>query len=403
MVKDKEKETLSEEKRLTISQGLKRFKMDMLKMMPFYGDVLMRLPVIEDDDIPTACTNGVRIKYSPVFFNELRDGQRNYVLMHEVLHVLLLHCIRRGSRRPELWNIACDHMVNAMLDSMAYDIRENKIPFERPETGCFNELYMRDHTAENVYAHLISENMDSDKILYFGHMVDKIPEDLKEDPDQDARAIELTVNRLLRNAIEKAGKGGKYFIPSQIRDLQIRRTKILPWNKLLFEYLTEQEDEESSYMTPERKYIHMDMIVPGSGKEDELGDIWAFIDSSGSIEKCDLEQFITQLNRISKEFRCCFNIAFWDDAVTMVYRNVRTTEQLLKCVPHSSGGTNINSIYTYIDKERLKPDVMLVLTDGYYGKLTEKPGELVKRTILVISEGGCDKGADNGIGKLATL
>ena len=116
MVSDTEKETLPEEERLAISQGLKRFKMDMLKMLPFYGDVLMRLPVIEDDDIPTACTNGLRILYSPVFFSGLTQGQRNYVLMHEVLHVLLFHCTRRGPRRPDLWNIACDHMVNAMLD-----------------------------------------------------------------------------------------------------------------------------------------------------------------------------------------------------------------------------------------------------------------------------------------------
>jgi predicted metal-dependent peptidase len=286
---------------------------------------------------------------------------------------------------------------------MAYDICENKIHFERPKEGCFNEIYMRDCTAENVYAHLIRENADTDKIRYFGRLVDKIPADLKEDPDQEARVIELTVNRLLKNALEKAGKGRHHYIPAEFTQFGYRETKILPWNKLLCEFLTEQEDEESSYMTPERKYIHMDMIVPGTGREDELGNIWAFIDSSGSIDKCDLEQFITQLCRITKEFRCCFNIAFWDDGVSMVYQNVRTAEQLLKCVPHSRGGTNINCIYSYLNKEHIKPDVMLVLTDGYYGELTEKPGRLKKSTILVISEGGCNKGYDNGVGKLATL
>ena len=403
MIEDTEKKVLPEKERLAIRQGLKRFKMDMLKMQPFYGDVLMRLPVIEDDDIPTACTNGLKISYSPLFFSGLSEGQRNYVLMHEVLHVLLFHCTRRGPRRPDLWNIACDHMVNAMLDRMAYGIVDNKIPFERPKQGCFNEIYMRDCTAENVYAHLICENKDSDKVRYFGRIVDSIPSDIKDSPDRDARVIELTVNKLIREALEIAGKGRKSCIPEEFTQFCCRGTKILPWNKLLCEFLSEQEDEESSYMTPERKYIHMDLIVPGTGREDELGNIWAFIDSSGSIEKYDLEQFITQLCRITKEFNCCFNIAFWDDAVSAVYRNVKTAGQLLKCIPHSRGGTNINCIYSYLNKERIRPDVMLVLTDGYYGELTEKPGKLVKNTILVISEGGCRKGSENGIGKLATL
>ena len=404
MKNDTEKETLSEERRLEISRGLKSFKVKMMRSMPFFGDIMMRLPVVVDDDIPTACTNGRIIRYSPIFFNTLTEGQRNYVMLHEVMHVLLLHTVRRGSRRPFMWNIACDFMVNDMLDLMSYDIRDLNIPFERPEKGCFNNSFIRNRSAESVYAQLVKENKEQSEIRYCSALVTARPEDLEESDEQDADAIEVFVGKLLQNAKKYAERGKDHYIPRELLELKLTESRRLPWNKLLIDHLREREDEESSYMTPERKYIHMDMIIPGCGKlDDELGEIWAFIDSSGSITDNDMNQFVTQLCRIANEFHGSFNIAFWDVSVSDVYRNISTADQILKCIPRSTGGTNINCIYSYLEENRIKPELMLILTDGYFGELILKPGRLKKQTILVLSDEGCGIEKDNCIGRTATL
>lgn len=102
-----------------IRRGLLKFKMDMLRHMPFYGDILMKVPMIEDKNISTACTNGKNIRYNPDFLRKLSEGERNYIFLHEVMHIMMMHWKRCGDRDPELWNIASDWMVNSKLDLLA--------------------------------------------------------------------------------------------------------------------------------------------------------------------------------------------------------------------------------------------------------------------------------------------
>ncbi len=402
------------EKSDRIRQGIQRFKMDMMKHMPFYGDIMMRIPLYEDESVETALTDGRCIRYNPGFFKTMNEGQRNYVYMHEVLHILFMHWKRKAGRDAQLWNIACDYVVNGTLDQMRWRMENRKIAFERPREGCFSDRSYNLPPAEEFYAVLAKENESrpESKPVYKGKRIIMLPKDLLKvlseasgEDGNESKEEEITekmVRELIRETAKRRGTSGSFPVPEQI--LRLTQTRRLPWNKLLYEFLSEREDEESSYLTPERKYIHMDLIIPGISKtENELGEIWAFVDSSGSIGGNELLQFMTQLYRISKEFRCVFNIAFWDTSVTDVYRNVKNREKILECRPKHSGGTDINCVYTYLRENKIKPGVMIILTDGYYGRLNEPAGKLRKRTILVISENGAVIDEKNDIGKLARL
>ena len=89
-----------------IENEIRRFKTLMLVAMPFYGDILLKIPVVRDDAVKTACTDGRTIWWSGEFFSGLTPAQRHYVLMHEVFHVLLMHPSRIKNRNPKLWNVA---------------------------------------------------------------------------------------------------------------------------------------------------------------------------------------------------------------------------------------------------------------------------------------------------------
>ena len=104
-------------------QRVARFRFLLLRKMPFYGDILMRMPIAPDPSAETALTDGGRILYNPAFFDTLSDAEMNFVLMHEVFHVLLFHCRRAENRDPALWNIATDIIVNHYLMRLsdAYD------------------------------------------------------------------------------------------------------------------------------------------------------------------------------------------------------------------------------------------------------------------------------------------
>jgi predicted metal-dependent peptidase len=216
---------------------------------------------------------------------------------------------------------------------------------------------------------------------------------------------ELAVRQIIReSSMKNRSDFGSYYVPNQL--FALTESKQIKWQRLLSEYLTEDYSDEASYTTPERKYIHMDLILPGYGRTDEkIEEIWAFVDSSGSIGKNQMEQFLTQLYRISKQFKCIFNICYWDTEVTDVYKKVMTEDEILKSIPHHSGGTNINCVYRWIKENRVKPDIMIILTDGYFGSLDRCvfAPSLRKKTILVLSEAGPTNSDMMEIGKITRL
>ena len=424
---------------MDMEQEVQRFRMEMLRKMPFYGDIMIRLPFEANPGIDTARTNGFVIEYSPRFFESLTTPQRNYVLMHEVLHVMLLHCSRIQNRNPALWNTAADLVVNTNLDAMA---RRSPVRLERPPDGIFGTI--RDlETVEDVYEMLRRMNTGREKVggkikipmrrSYYHENVVTVsaPGDLSvEDAGksqgegktkasgffgpQDANGGEGTIpeplnERLVQTIIQESlekhrGDEDSYFIPKPF--LKPRDNKRLNWKQLLRSFLNEEMSEESSYITPERKYIHMDMILPGYSRDETvLEEVWAFVDSSGSIGMEEMEVFLTQLARICREFKCIFHICYWDTQVTDVYRNVKDEKSVWESLPRHSGGTDINCVYRWLRKEKVRPSVMLILTDGYFGSLSNESfiPSLKNKTILILSTDPGENGDMRRIGKLARL
>ena len=387
---------------MKLEEEIKNFKIRLLRKLPFYGDIVLKLGFHEKKEIPTACTDGKNIYYNPKFFKKLTEGQRNYILMHEIFHVILMHPYRGKGKNPRIWNIACDMVVNCMCDRMeSYFKWLIKIPYERPADGIFSYV-MDTEIVENIYSKLLKEyekNNGASKFVinlyraiidgrYKYNIEVEIDinkcDDLIITLDEDG---ETFIKEIIKEAAIKArGTEGSYFVPEQVYELTI--SKKIKWQKLLKDMLQTDVGEDVSYTTPERKYIHMELILPGHGPtEDKLEEIWAFVDSSGSVSKDEMSQFLTQLYRIANEFGCITNICYWDTEVTDTYLKIRTEKDILKCTPKHSGGTDINCVYNWIRDNKVKPDVMIILTDGYFGKLETDAylPKYKKKTVLVLS------------------
>jgi predicted metal-dependent peptidase len=68
-----------------------------------------------DEEVETACTDGVRITFGVEFLENLDDAELDFVMMHEIMHVVLQHCLRAGDRDWEAFNVACDIVVNSNI------------------------------------------------------------------------------------------------------------------------------------------------------------------------------------------------------------------------------------------------------------------------------------------------
>lgn len=139
-----------------IVERFQRVRMDAMKKYPFYALLLMKIKLSIDENCETAYTDGHRIAFSPKFLGEIDDKELLFVLMHEILHVALLHCSKsRISKMPnqENANIACDIVVNSNIlyssgmDLKAITLKEYGVSMHLAPDGKEGYLY----TAEEVY------------------------------------------------------------------------------------------------------------------------------------------------------------------------------------------------------------------------------------------------------------
>ena len=113
----------------------------------FFGHLSMKLEVVELEKIRTMATDGKKLWYSPKFTEELSNSERLFVVSHEVLHCALDHIIRGIGKDQNLWNQACDYVVNALLIDA---------DFTAPKGALIDRAY-DGMTADQVYNILLKE------------------------------------------------------------------------------------------------------------------------------------------------------------------------------------------------------------------------------------------------------
>ena len=88
-----------------------------------------------------------------------------------------------------------------------------------------------------------------------------------------------------------------------------------------------------------------------------------------------------------------------------MYKNITKDEEIEKCLPNHSGGTDINCVYGWLRENRVKPNLMLILTDGAFGCLNDAVfiPALKQKTILVINNESVYSDDFKRIGKTARI
>jgi len=126
---------------------------------PFWGALMVRLPVVRGLEEPMFCTNGKRIQYNQTFADSLEDGQIRYALCHEIAHCAMGHLWRAEGRDMKLWNVACDYVVNQMLDDYEADGKAagQSVPWTRPPDwlDIAGHPEFRGKSAEEIYRMMV--------------------------------------------------------------------------------------------------------------------------------------------------------------------------------------------------------------------------------------------------------
>jgi predicted metal-dependent peptidase len=344
---------------------------------PFFATLLLQMPRIEDNSIPTACTNGVVIKYNPDFIESLTPSQVAGLLVHEVMHPALGHLHRLPKNKEG--NIAGDYCINNFLDNYNKSAGARKL--ELPEGGLLDHKY-DGMSAEQVLADL-RKNQPPEPEPEPQSGPDKGEggkskqrtkdeggwgefEEPAASPDGETSAEDMQSEweRRLIQAATAAKMQGK--LPGCVEALIDKLVNAeVPWQQILERFVDQTSANDYSWAKPDRRFLPHDIIIPDLHDE-TLGEIVVAVDTSGSIYGCPdtLASFEAEINSLVQRCQPSKLTVLYCDAAIAGTEEYGPSDTI-KLTPKGGGGTDFRPVGDWIRQHNITPRVLIYLTDLY--------------------------------------
>lgn len=343
------------------SKRLYMARIRLLNSNGFYGLLLTHVKFSLDLQVETAATDGETIYFDPRFLDRISDNELIFVLMHEILHIVLQHCVRVGTRDVMLFNIATDIVVNSnILHSNHMDLSkircDGNISMHIAPNGQEGYLY----TAEEVYDMLIKEKK-KDFESFDNHTKWSIVFN-KQLSDKWIERVVSAAN------IMKSNFNG-FGLPLGIERLlnELKEPK-LNWKEILYSFINE-ETNDYSLLPPDKRFIENNFFLPDfSDKDSSIKNLLFMIDTSASMDNQMISDCYAEIKGAIEQFNGKLEgyVGFFD-TIVIEPKPFSDINELLSIKPVGGGGTDFGIIFDYI-KEKMdieKISTIVILTDGY--------------------------------------
>ena len=370
---------LSETERNKYATRVYLSRMRVLCDCGFYGILLTHMKFSIDEGCNTAYTDGERIAFSPRFMDQLSDPELDFVLMHEVLHVALQHCFRTGDRQNDVFNIACDIVVNSNI-KLSKGIGDKAITLRKYGTAMHLTPDGRegcDFTAEEVYEMLIDHCKKHNVAVNPDAGFDehgKWGKGKNGGSSDDGYLSDLWAQRTMDAAkaaaeMAKTGGNGRGTAPLGVERLIDGLTHpTVDWKTVLADFVSE-EITDYSFFPPDRRFSDSDFFLPDlNEKDDRAEDILFMVDTSGSMSDEMITEVYSEIKGAIDQFGG--NLSGWlgfFDAKVYDAKPFESVNELLSIRPKGGGGTDFTVIFKYVREKRSDPApaAIVILTDGY--------------------------------------
>jgi predicted metal-dependent peptidase len=190
-------------------------------------------------------------------------------------------------------------------------------------------------------------------------------ENAKEMTEKEKEELGKEIDSALRQGSIYAGKVGAN-VPREIGELLSPK---IDWRAVLRRFVkTHLKDRDApSWRKAHRNYLWQDVILPSIiGKR--VKHLVIAMDTSGSVAGKLLDMFLTELNKIVVDTRAeRVDVLYWDTSICSheTYKSTDNKSIVHRTNPRGGGGTNPDCIADFLCKEKIKPDALVVITDGY--------------------------------------
>jgi len=335
------------------------------------------------DKVPTARTDGLNVEYGDKFVQALSDQELRGLILHETMHKAFRHLTvwqPLYKKDPRRANMACDYVINLLIRDS--DPSEQNVKL--PDGGLIDEQY-RGMDAGQIFKLLDKQQQkqqpqsgqgESDGQGDGGDNQGQESQEGFDEHDwessqqlseQEREALADEVDQILRQGTLLAGrmKGG---VSRAISDLL---EPTVNWREVMRDFVSSfaNEHDSSTWRRPNRRWVDQDVYMPSAVSE-AMGEVVVAVDTSGSIGSEQLSMFLSEVMAVCRDISPeRVHLLYWDTAVAQheTYERGEYENMLQSTKPSGGGGTDVVCVPKYIKEKSIKPECVLVLTDGYLG------------------------------------
>lgn len=403
----------------TAEERMKKAIIKLQSRQPFFAylSLYLKFHKAEKGQLPPYAGMGVSpsgdLYYNEEWVNNLDDEEMIGVISHEVLHLALVHLLRLGSREKTKWNVAADLTTNTIL------LKNNfKLPYGTLKADDYDKFKIKgkdktviiekvsEKTSEELYDEIPDlpeqecewgeardgDSKEGDKKGKGGgggdnyHGFDEHQqgtgtksEKEKQEKDWLRRVSEAYTNSKMKGSLPV---GMERYI-EELKKNQIN------WRALLQKYLQSCLPTDYTWKTRSKKSVACHTYMPNILKEKI--DVVISIDTSGSIGKKELTDFLSEIVGLAKAYSqqidmrlICQDVDVAED-LEVKNGNIGKIMQI-KC--KGGGGTSHIPVFKYIQDKYKNTRVVIFLTDGYSDIQSIDFEDFKFEKIFVISKGG---------------
>ncbi|MDE2981596.1 MAG: VWA-like domain-containing protein, partial [Gemmatimonadota bacterium] len=380
----------------------------LLWKQPFFGSLVLRLPLRADPTRRTLASDGLEIRYSPDWVAETDAHLIETAMARVVMACALKHHTRRNGRDPERWQQASQLVTHALLrdagftlppDAQVWEDVSVEQAYERlpdPDDGGSGEGGNTSQAAEAASAGAArqppatgnggesrdpsdpddGEGSPQGPDGVSGAPPSHDPSGTGEVMDADARegqgsgssdlpvdsaAEEQAWDEAMHQALNIARAEGK--VPGCVEEtVRNAHSSTLDWRALLRRYMTDAAKRDYSWSAPNRRLIDSGLYLP-SIRSEGIDTIAVIIDTSGSVPAGTLAEFWAELREIVAEIRPERVFVLQVDAALRDAAEYGPDDLPREIALKGRGGTDFRPGFEWLDEQGIQPGVCLYLTD----------------------------------------
>lgn len=333
---------------------------------------LLQVPDVLDTEIDTAATDGSSIRWNPSFVDSITDAQLLGVMLHELMHIGLLHvCIAQNYDDKDRLNIAADLAVNSILKSMDLKLPEGALI---PGEGEFADFEFGKSLEE--YYRLL-QDVDQDKLPkpQPGSVEPAGSQEQKNTPDGKSPQIspemaKEIVKAMVKDSLEKSQSVVP--VPAVLgKAIKAALEVKVDYAHVLRKYRTKLCRGGSDWTRPNRRVMASGASI-ARNRTRKVNSVLVLLDCSGSMSKDEVSQCLAEIQSVFGEVAGSVHV--WQHDIEVVHKDeLKAGQPFPEIERRTHGGTCHIQPFTEVIESEVNPDLVICMTDCQTTYPTEWP------------------------------